>query len=411
MTSPPDSRLEGASPPEAASSATVVPLHRPRPPAGSKSQQRRSRARHHARDDLIDQLDKICGGHAYVQVLTAGHDPGLAGLLGYPPDVSQGITLSGLVHPEDAETAAAHRRGLAGLADGEFATLLCRLRRAEGCWTWIELRETVFERSHDGEVRRILGFGHDVSEQRRLVEQLAAASKALLTAESDERRRIARELHDSTAQYLVAIDLGLSRLERHMDEPPRQTEILHDIRDCLTAAHRELRTFSYLLHPPSLERLGFEGSLRRFLDGFPTRTGLRVALTIEGAPPRPRPVGELALFRVVQEALMNAHKHACASRVEVRLTYSDRGVTLEVEDDGIGLSASAIEKMLGENRGGVGISGMCARMEQIGGEIELLARPKGLVVRALLPYGQGALTIPRGAQSAPAPPHTPQPLR
>lgn len=346
------------------------------------------------RDALFDQLSMVNGGLLYVY--DVGRPPGhgrrfdLSPLLGYAAGFKGAIgeAILDLVHPDDRSVAELHCHGRAAMPDNEFVTVAVRVRHADGDWRWIELRERVFGRTRTGAVRRVVGFASDISERRRLIDSLSVASKSLLVAEAQERRRIARELHDSTAQHLVAIDLTLGRLERRLDDDAEQRAILEDIREALTAAHREVRTFSYLLHPPDLERNGLDSTLRRFTDGFAARTGLSVSLNLDEARPQLPSVGELALFRVAQEALMNVHHHARAERVELSLQYDGANIALLIRDDGVGLHHSDIETLLAEDSGGVGIAGMRARMEQIGGRLELLAQPGGLLVRATLPLAR-----------------------
>ena len=336
---------------------------------------------------LNRQLSLLNDGVFYV------YEPGresaldLSRLLGYPPGhpATSQERMRRLIHPEDRAELVAHQQRLTSLPDSEVSALICRLRHIDRSWRWIEARERVFARNRHGRPRWILGFAHDVTERYRLRSSLVAASNALLNAEAHERRRIARELHDAMAQHLVAIGLSLSRLERRMDQNPGHLTIVQEIRDSLNAAHREVRTFSHLLHPPDLERGGFEAALRRFLQGFGARTGLDVRLHVEGERAPLGGEGELSLFRVAQEALMNVHKHAGASVVEVLLSYSPRAVLLEVMDDGVGLSQAEIDALMAQEWGGVGISGMTARMEQLGGSLEIRPRRKGLQIRARLP--------------------------
>jgi signal transduction histidine kinase len=221
--------------------------------------------------------------------------------------------------------------------------------------------------------------------RRRLSDSLAGATEALLLAETHERRRIGRELHDSTTQHLVAIDLAMSRLEQRLGDDPTDRAIVQDIRSALTAAHREIRTFSYLLHPPNLERVGLEAALQQFLDGFQRRTGLQVRFQVQG-PPRPLGQhGELGLFRLAQEALMNVHRHAHASEVDIRLIHRPTKTVLEVEDDGVGLSPAEIAPLLSGEAAGVGVASMKARIEDLGGALEIFPQLKGLLVRAVMP--------------------------
>jgi signal transduction histidine kinase len=337
------------------------------------------------------------GGIYYLYEL-GEEEPDLSQILGYPPGrtaAGQGI-LRGLVHPDDLAQVRAHRERVARSRDDEFSVLICRMRHVDGDWRWIEARERVATRDKEGAAHRILGFALDASERHRLLESLAAASKALLVAESHERKRIARELHDSMAQHLVAIDLLLLRLEQQLQGRPGQLQIHAEIREALRAAHSEVRTFSYLLHPPDLERLGFESSLRKFLQGFGVRTGLKVRFRVQGAARAIQGDRELALFRVAQEAMMNVHTHAGAQNVEVILTYSPEVVMIEVGDDGVGLSHDQIETLVAQQWGGVGVAGMTARMQQLGGQLEICAQPRGLLVRARLPLSdmaQGARRI------------------
>ena len=341
---------------------------------------------------MFDHLAMLGGGVVYVFDLARGrafdlkNDPG--NLLGYAADyplLDSPLTMHALIHPDDMDAMLAHRARLALLPDGEFATNTVRMRHADGSWRWIEGREQVMTRGRKGEVRRVLGFACDISDRRRLLDALAGASKALLVAEQEERRRIARELHDSTAQHLVAIDLTLSRLERRSNADPDGAKILDDIRTSLTAAHREIRTFSYLLHPPNLERAGLDAALRQFLEGFRQRAGLQVTFEVHGPSRRLPPLRELALYRIAQEALMNAHKHAAARVVAVRLVFDHESAALEVLDDGIGLTEADIRRLLTEDTGGVGIAGMKARMVELGGVLDVEAGPKGLLVRATIP--------------------------
>jgi PAS domain S-box-containing protein len=348
------------------------------------------------RDALFDKLSLVNGGLLYVY--DVGRPPGhgrrfdLSPLLGYPLGFSGAIgeAVLDIVHPDDHAVAVQHCHGRVDMPDNEFVTVAVRLKHADGQWRWIELRERVFGRTRAGAVRRVVGFASDISERRRLIDSLSLASKSLLVAEAQERRRIARELHDSTAQHLVAIDLTLGRLERRLDGDEEQRAILEDIREALTAAHREVRTFSYLLHPPDLERNGLDSTLRRFCDGFAARTGLQVSLKLDENRPQLQSVGDLALFRVAQEALMNVHHHARAERVELSLRYDGRCVSLLIRDDGVGLHQSDIETLLSEDSGGVGIAGMRARMEQIGGHLDLVPQAGGLLVCATLPLPREA---------------------
>jgi PAS domain S-box-containing protein len=355
-------------------------------------------------DALFRQLGLVNGGVAYIYDIAnpyAAEGPNLPAflheLLGYPkghPEAAGDDAIIRLCHPDDRALIAAHHRALLKLPDIAFRTCVCRMKHLDGSWRWIEARERVFSRDKDGRVRRVLGFVSDITERRRLLESLAGATDALLLAEENERRRIGRELHDSTTQHLVAIDLTMSRLERRIGDDPTDRAIIRDIRAALTAAHREIRTFSYLLHPPSLERVGLEAALNRFLEGFQRRTGLEVNFQVQGPPRALGQHGELGLFRLAQEALMNVHRHAAARTADIRLIHRPLETVLEVSDDGIGLSPAQIGPLLSGQTLGVGVASMKARIEDLGGTLQILPQAKGLMIRAAMPRRRASDALP-----------------
>jgi PAS domain S-box-containing protein len=354
-------------------------------------------------DGLFRQLGLVNGGAVYIYCVT---DPGagharlpayLRELLGYSADHPErlgGDAPSQLAHPDDRSRIVAHRRAMTRLEDGAAASFTCRMQHADGGWRWIEVREQVFNRNRAGQVRRVLGFASDVSERRRLTDSLAGATGALLLAEENERRRIGRELHDSTTQHLVAIDLTMSRLEQRIGDDPVDQAIVQDIRAALTAAHREIRTFSYLLHPPNLERVGLEAALNQFLDGFQRRTGLQVRFQVLGPPRALGQHADLAVFRLAQEALMNVHRHASAREVDIRLIHRALETALEVSDDGVGLAPADIAPLLCGQGQGVGIASMKARIEGLGGRLDICPQVKGLLIRAVMPRRRASDALP-----------------
>ncbi len=365
------------------------------------------------RDALFRQLGAINGGVVYVYDITAfditnSRSVGramlpiyLGEILGYPeghPETTRQDAVHRLSHPSDRPRIAEHLRAVVKLPDAAFATCVCRLKHFDGSWRWIEARERVFSRNQAGRVRRVLGFASDVTERRRLLDSLAGATSALLLAEEHERRKIGRELHDSTTQHLVAIDLTMSRLEQRIGDDPTDQAIIKDIRSALSAAHREIRTFSYLLHPPHLERVGLEAALDQFLDGFQRRTNLIVRFQVQGPPRALGQHGELGLFRLAQEALMNVHRHARAREVDIRLSHRSRETVLEVSDDGIGLSPAEIAPLLSGQAAGVGVASMKARIEDLGGVLDILPQEKGLLIRAVMPRRRCSDLLARAPQ-------------
>ena len=327
----------------------------------------------------------------------------VADVLGYGPDELDAVaddTLRAFFHPQDAAGAGGRFRRLGALADGEVATGEHRLRRRDGGWRWLEARETVFARGGDGAVTRVLGCAHDITEARLAEEAVRRLGGSLLTLQDDERRRIARELHDSTAQILLGASFAAQRIRA---VSPVLTEDADDaVEEALSLieeSQREIRTLAYLLHPPLLDEMGLPAALRWYAKGLARRGGLAIA--VEVAPELegrrlPREA-ESALFRVAQEALGNACRHSGGTAVQVRMETNAgaslgdgcRKVLLAVRDDGRGIAgAQAAQANNDEDPGlfGVGLVGMRERMRHLGGRLTVgPADPRGTVVEASLP--------------------------
>ena len=211
---------------------------------------------------------------------------------------------------------------------------------------------------------------------RHRVEQL---SHLLEQARERERRRIAREMHDSTVQDLVAIGLMLRRLQGMVVEP-EACRILGDVRGVLARTQQDLRTLSYLMHPPMLDDQGLVVALRALIGGLASRMRMQVELACSMPGLRTSAEVENALYRVVQEALINTHKHASATRADVRYFREGGRLVLEVEDDGVGMECD--DQTIGS---GVGIQGMRARVEQLGGTLLVASGTSGVLIRAEFP--------------------------
>jgi signal transduction histidine kinase len=292
------------------------------------------------------------------------------------PSVPQSDFFRGIYHPDDLAAVSAHFAELRKVDDDTVVALLCRVRHASAGWRWVESRSRVLSRTKQGEVERIVGVSLDITERRQLSADLRATSFALLHAEENERRRIAREIHDSTAQHLVALDLGLSRLENMLSRGVTDVrEWLDEMRTLTKTAHQELRVATFALHPPELERSGLADTLRDLIRGFGRRTGLKAEFEIEGMPRSADPAVEHALLRVSQEALLNVHKHAQARVAKMRLRYQEGGIVLEVEDDGVGSESTLA---------GVGLHSMEARLAALGGSLSLVSTNAGFTVRATI---------------------------
>lgn len=295
---------------------------------------------------------------------------------------AEGLTLfANFFHPEEGAVVARHFDDLARAPDDEVMTMLCRARHANGSWRWIEVRSRVLTRDRTGAARRIIGVATDMTARKRLNDDLRAASHALLIAEESERRRIAREIHDSTAQHLVAMDLGLSRINeqlRAQSGPMSEVlaEQLAELRALVKTAQSDVRVASFALHPPELSKHGLAHAIEELARGFGRRSRIKVDFHLEGEARPLTPATEHALLRVAQEALQNVYKHAQARHVRLLLAFDDRSCLLEVEDDGVGAVGGA------NSAAGVGLESMRARVRAIGGVLSIVARRSGYLVRA-----------------------------
>jgi signal transduction histidine kinase len=216
-------------------------------------------------------------------------------------------------------------------------------------------------------------------EKAEVLAELEALRERLAHAEASERRRIGRELHDSTSQLLVAAQLSMAVVERRTLLTPEARAALADARRSIAGAQAEIRAFAFLLHPPALQTQGLARCLRAFGSGFAHRTDLAITVKVGRNVPRLADPLELALYRIAQEGLMNVYRHAQATTTSIRLRREDSGILLEIEDDGVGLRGP-----LDRSRG-VGIAGMQARMTQVGGTLSFETERKGLLVRAAAP--------------------------
>ena len=210
-------------------------------------------------------------------------------------------------------------------------------------------------------------------------------SVRLLRVQDDERRRIARDLHDSTGQALTALKLELAGIERELAS--RHPQLARRLAANIESARQisdELRTISYLLHPPLLDELGLGSALRWYMDGFQKRSGINVQLEFSGEA-RLAPEMETMLFRVVQECLINIHRHSDSATASIRLAQADGHIVLEVEDEGRGISAEELADIASGLALGVGLRGMRERIKDFGGELEILSKGQGTKVKAVVP--------------------------
>lgn len=205
----------------------------------------------------------------------------------------------------------------------------------------------------------------------------------ILQAQDEERRRIARELHDGTSQHVALAQLTLETMRSARTFQEVEAKCL-EIESVLSAAQHQMRTMSYVLHPPELTSHGIVQALSTFLTGFGRRTGLTVNFENLAGRLRRSASLEMAIYRVAQEALVNVSKHACASEVNVRLRTVGKHLVVEIDDDGVGIPPEIAEGFMQEAVG-VGLSGMRARVEALGGIFCVERRRKGTHIGAYFP--------------------------
>ena len=248
---------------------------------------------------------------------------------------------------------------------------------------WFQLRVTCPSRS-----RRIVVAHEDITDVKLAEESLSRLNARLLRLQDEERRRIARELHDSTAQNLLAISLNAARLQdlARGGGGEQTARVAAEIVGLAEQSLQEIRTLSYLLHPPLLDDIGLESALRWLAKGFGDRSGIAVEDRVDALGVALPPDHATALFRVAQEALANVHRHSGSEWARLSLRLRGPVIELLVEDRGRGMTPgrggdlpSATEVV------GVGISGMRVRLEQLGGRLQIRPRRPGLRVAATLP--------------------------
>jgi signal transduction histidine kinase len=224
-------------------------------------------------------------------------------------------------------------------------------------------------------------------EMSRSRERLRQMSGRFLTLQDEERRRLAGELHDTTGQNLSMLVLNIELLNRDQFLTPETHAKLGECADLARTSLQEVRTFSYVLHPPMLDDLGVFPALRSFIEGFSERSGIAVDLDLPNRSPRmPREL-ETTIFRVVQESLSNVRKHSHSSTASVRVTLNPDGVFIKVEDNGSGLPDSK-DAEARPAKIGVGISSMQERVKHCGGRLQMHSESTGTQLEVSLPLPQ-----------------------
>jgi PAS domain S-box-containing protein len=296
------------------------------------------------------------------------------------------------LHPEDRErTDGAVRACLDNHGRTEYDTEY-RAVLPDGAQRWIHAKgSAIFQ---DGKPLRMAGIAVDISDRRQAHDLLATTqelrdlSGRILQAQDDERRRIARELHDGAGQLIAALGMEAANVARESDKlSPRAADSLRNTATLISQMSRDIRTMSYLLHPPLLDEVGLQSALADYVSGFGERSGIRVNLDIRQPLPRLDRESELCLFRIVQESLTNVHRHSSSQVATVHVDCDDDQLTLEIRDQGKGIPAHKLSEVQSRG-GGVGIRGMQERVRQFSGNLQISSDSSGTVVRVTMPTGK-----------------------
>jgi signal transduction histidine kinase len=232
------------------------------------------------------------------------------------------------------------------------------------------------------------------SEVVQQAEQLRDLSSRLLQAQDEERRHIARELHDSAGQILSALSMSLAQAARHApQEPAGFAEYVQESEQLVQQLSQEIRTMSYLLHPPLLDETGLAGALRWYIQGLTQRSGLEISLTVPADFERLSREMELVMFRLVQECLTNIHRHSGSKSAVIRIARDSESVLLEVQDEGKGISEEKLVDIQSQGSG-VGIRGMRERVRHFGGQMDIESNHGGTKISFKFPAPKNATAKP-----------------
>lgn len=244
-------------------------------------------------------------------------------------------------------------------------------------------------RDAEGRVVRIVGVAEDVTDRVNAKEHLRLLSDRLLTLRDEEQRRMAHQLHETVSQEMAAMKMALARVRETLPKKNKTgNKFLQSAREFADTVIQQVRTVSYLLHPLLLEEAGLGSALRWYASGFAERSGIKVKAVIASDFGRLPKETEIALFRIVQEALTNVHRHSKSRSATIRLVRADGKVRMEVKDRGVGMARPSAAT--GWNSPlGIGIAGMRERVKQLGGIFEIRSKPKrGTAVCVELPVAE-----------------------
>lgn len=284
---------------------------------------------------------------------------------------------------------------------GEEAMILEQLRRGERVDHFETVRMRKDGRTFDISLTispvkdaegRLIGaskVARDITQRKQAEKALKESelSARLLELQDEERRRIARELHDGVGQLIVAMSINISRVVGEKSNlSPEVARCAEENFNMIQQISKDIRTVSYLLHPPLLDEMGLHSALKWYVEGFAERSKIAANLELPADWERLPQDQELCLFRIVQECLTNIHRHSGSSTAQVRLWRTPREIKLEVRDEGRGFNQEAQTNIAPGGVAGVGLRGMRERLRKLGGSLEIHANGRGVTVTATLPH-------------------------
>jgi PAS domain S-box-containing protein len=224
-------------------------------------------------------------------------------------------------------------------------------------------------------------------------EQLRELSNRLLKTQDDERRRIARELHDSAGQLITVLGMNLAGIAQRVGQNPSLSETVEDTQNLVQQLSREIRTTSYLLHPPLLDENGLSQAIHWYMQGLKERSDLEIELSVPEDFGRLPADLELTIFRIVQEGLTNIHRHSGSKTATIRLSRTADSVLLRIEDHGKGISPEKLAALRAQ-RTGVGITGMRERVRHLKGAMDIQSNGTGATISVTFPVPMIPTSIP-----------------
>jgi len=225
----------------------------------------------------------------------------------------------------------------------------------------------------------------EVQERKRAEDDLRELTTQLLRLRDDERRRLARELHDSVGQMLAAVRMNAALIEAESNTlSPQASAAVSENARWIEEISSEIRTISHLLHPPLLDEVGLKSALTWYVEGLAERASMKINLNMSSEIGRLPEELEVAIFRIVQECLTNVHRHSGSSTASIRVAISEEAIQVEVMDQGKGIKRERLTE-LRTAVAGVGLRGMRERARQFGGSLEISSGPHGTSVTARFP--------------------------